>query len=136
MRNLLKKLAKETGLTVLISSHILGEMQQICDRVCIINKGKIITVKTVDEIVNMTVTDGKTVLLVKTDDNEKAASLLSAVNISSSVMSDGVHVETTNERVPEIITTLTTEGISVYGMDKQDAQSLEDVFMKLTGEGK
>ena len=136
MRNLLKKLAKETGLTVLISSHILGEMQQICDRVCIINKGKIITVKTVDEIINMTVTDGKTVLLVKTDDNEKAASLLTAINISSSVMSDGVHVETTNERVPEIITTLTTEGISVYGMDKQDAQSLEDVFMKLTGEGK
>ena len=136
MRNLLKKLAKETGLTVLISSHILGEMQQICDRVCIINKGKIITVKTVDEIINMTVTDGKTVLLVKTDDNEKAASLLSGVNISCSVMSDGVHVETTNERVPEIITTLTTEGISVFGMDKQDAQSLEDVFMKLTGEGK
>ena len=136
MRNLLKKLAKETGLTVLISSHILGEMQQICDRVCIINKGKIITVKTVEEIINMTVTDGKTVLLVKTDDNEKAASLLSGVNISCSVMSDGVHVETTNERVPEIITTLTTEGISVFGMDKQDAQSLEDVFMKLTGEGK
>jgi ABC-2 type transport system ATP-binding protein len=136
MRNLLKKLAKETGLTVLISSHILGEMQQICDRVCIINKGKIITVKTVEEIINMTVSDGKTVLLVKTDDNEKAASLLSGVNISCSVMSDGVHVETTNERVPEIITTLTTEGISVFGMDKQDAQSLEDVFMKLTGEGK
>lgn len=136
MRNLLKKLAKETGLTVLISSHILGEMQQICDRVCIINKGKIITVKTVEEIVNMTSADGKTVLLVKTDDNEKAASLLSAVKISSSVMSDGVHVETTQERVPEIITTLSTAGISVYGMDKQDAQSLEDVFMKLTGEGK
>ena len=136
MRNLLKKLAKETGLTVLISSHILGEMQQICDRVCIINKGKIITVKTVEEILNMTATDDKTVLLVKTDDNEKAASLLSKANISSSVMSDGVHVETTNDRVPEIITTLTTAGVSVYGMDKQDAQSLEDVFMKLTGEGK
>jgi len=136
MRNLLKKLAKETGLTVLISSHILGEMQQICDRVCIINKGKIITVKTVDEIVNMTVSDGKTVLLLNTDDNEKAASLLSAVTINSSVMSDGVHVATTRERVPEIITTLTTAGISVFGMDKQDVQSLEDVFMKLTGEEK
>ncbi|WP_026882760.1 ABC transporter ATP-binding protein [Clostridium akagii] len=136
MRNLLKKLATETGLTVLISSHILGEMQQICDRVCIINKGKIITVKTVDEILNMTAADGKSILLVKTDNNEKAASLLLNVNINSSVMSDGIHVETTQERVPEIITTLTTAGISVYGMDKQDAQSLEDVFMKLTGEGK
>lgn len=136
MRNLLKKLAKETDLTVLISSHILGEMQQMCDRVGIINNGKIITVKTVEEIINMTAEDGKTVLLVKTDNNEKAAELLLSANINSSVMSDGVHVETTQEHVPEIITTLTTAGISVYGMDKQDAQSLEDVFMKLTGEGK
>ncbi|WP_026883190.1 ABC transporter ATP-binding protein [Clostridium akagii] len=136
MRNLLKKLAKETDLTVLISSHILGEMQQMCDRVGIINNGKIITVKTVEEIINMTAEDGKTVLLVKTDNNEKAAELLLSVNINSSVMSDGVHVETTQEHVPEIITTLTTAGISVYGMDKQDAQSLEDVFMKLTGEEK
>ena len=43
MRVLLRKLASETGLTVLVSSHILGEMQQMCDRVGIINKGKIIT---------------------------------------------------------------------------------------------
>ena len=84
----------------------------------------------------MTSGDGKTVLLVRTDNNEKAAELLSKVKIKSSVMSDGVHVETTKERVPEIITTLTAANLSVYGMDKQDAQSLEDVFMKLTGEGK
>jgi len=136
MRNLLKKLAKETELTVFISSHILGEMQQICDRVCIINNGKIITVKTVDEILNMTAEDGKTVLLVRTDDNEKAASLLSNMDIHGSVMNDGIHVQTTQNRVPTIITALATAGIAVYGMDKQDAQSLEDVFMKLTGEGK
>ncbi|MBZ9607846.1 ABC transporter ATP-binding protein [Clostridium estertheticum] len=45
LRELLRKLSSETGLTVLVSSHILGEMQQMCDRVGIINKGKIITVK-------------------------------------------------------------------------------------------
>jgi ABC-2 type transport system ATP-binding protein len=136
MRELLRKLSSETGLTVLVSSHILGEMQQMCDRVGIIHKGKIITVKSIEELMNMAQTDDKTILVLKTDNNEKAASLLLAVDIHSSLMADGLHVDTTHDQVPVIVTTLTSAGISIYGMDKKDAQSLEDVFMKLTGEGK
>jgi len=136
MRVLLRKLASETGLTVLVSSHILSEMQQMCDRVGIINKGKIITIKSVEELLNMTKVDDKTVLILESDDNEKAVSLLTSININSSILGDGVHIETTKDRVPEIVTTLTTAGIAILGMDKQETQSLEDVFMKLTGEGK
>ncbi|MBU3160678.1 ABC transporter ATP-binding protein [Clostridium frigoris] len=136
MRVLLRKLASETGLTVLVSSHILGEMQQMCDRVGIINKGKIITIKSVEELLNMTKVDDKTIMVLESDNNEKAVSLLTSININSSILGDGVHIETTKERVPEIVTTLTTAGIAILGMDKQETQSLEDVFMKLTGEGK
>ncbi|MBU3215140.1 ABC transporter ATP-binding protein [Clostridium estertheticum] len=136
MRELLRKLASETGLTVLVSSHILGEMQQMCDRVGIINKGKIITIKSVEELLNMTKVDDKTIIVLESDDNDRAVSLLTSININSSLLGDGVHIETTKERVPEIVTTLTTAGIAILGMDKQETQSLEDVFMKLTGEGK
>lgn len=136
MRVLLRKLASETDLTVLVSSPILSEMQQMCDRVGIINKGKIITIKSVEELLNMTKVDDKTVLILESDDNEKAVSLLTSININSSILGDGVHIETTKDRVPEIVTTLTTAGIAILGMDKQETQSLEDVFMKLTGEGK
>lgn len=136
MRVLLRKLASETGLTVLVSSHILGEMQQMCDRVCIINKGKIITIKSIEELLSMTKDNDKTVLILESDNNEKAVSLLTSININNSILGDGVHIETTKERVPEIVTTLTNAGIAILGMDKQETQSLEDVFMKLTGEGK
>ncbi|MCB2355823.1 ABC transporter ATP-binding protein [Clostridium estertheticum] len=136
MRVLLRKLASDTGLTVLVSSHILGEMQQMCDRVGIINKGKIITIKSVEELLNMTKEDDKTIIVLESDDNDRAVSLLTSININSSLLGDGVHIETTKERVPEIVTTLTTAGIAILGMDKQETQSLEDVFMKLTGEGK
>ncbi|MBU3175797.1 ABC transporter ATP-binding protein [Clostridium estertheticum] len=136
MRVLLRKLASDTGLTVLVSSHILGEMQQMCDRVGIINKGKIITIKSVEELLNMTKADDKTIIVLESDDNDRAVSLLTSININSSLLGDGVHIETTKERVPEIVTTLTTAGIAILGMDKQETQSLEDVFMKLTGEGK
>ncbi|MCB2308698.1 ABC transporter ATP-binding protein [Clostridium estertheticum] len=136
MRVLLRKLASETGLTVLVSSHILSEMQQMCDRVGIINKGKIITIKSVEELLNMTKEDDKIIMILESDDNDRAVSLLTSININSSLLGDGVHIETTKERVPEIVTTLTTAGIAILGMDKQETQSLEDVFMKLTGEGK
>ncbi|WAG63666.1 ABC transporter ATP-binding protein [Clostridium estertheticum] len=136
MRVLLRKLASDTGLTVLVSSHILSEMQQMCDRVGIINKGKIITIKSVEELLNMTKEDDKTIIVLESDDNDRAVSLLTSININSSLLGDGVHIETTKERVPEIVTTLTTAGIAILGMDKQETQSLEDVFMKLTGEDK
>ena len=136
MRELLQKLSSETGLTVFISSHILGEMQQMCDRVGIIHKGKIVTIKSVEELLSLTQKDDKTVLLLKSDNNERAASLLSSVNINCRVLDDGVHVETTQDRVPDIVRTLTYAGLAIFGMDKQETQSLEDVFMKLTVEEK
>ena len=136
MRELLRKLSAETGLTVFVSSHILGEMQQMCDRVGIINKGKIVTVKTIDELINMTKDDEKQNMVIRTDNNEAAAKLLGDIKITTSLMADGVHVELSKERVPEIVTTLTAANISIYGMDKSETHSLEDVFMKLTGEVK
>ena len=136
MRELLRKLSSETGLTVFVSSHILGEMQQMCDRVGIINKGKIVTIKTIDELINMTKNDEKQTMVVRTDNNEMAAKLLEEIKINTSLMADGVHVELSQERVPEIVTTLTAASISIYGMDKNETHSLEDVFMKLTGEVK
>ena len=136
MRELLRKLSAETGLTVFVSSHILGEMQQMCDRVGIINKGKIVTVKTIDELINMTKNDEKQNMVIRTDNNEAAAKLLTDIKITTNLMADGVHVELDQERVPEIVTTLTAANISIYGMDKSETHSLEDVFMKLTGEVK
>lgn len=136
MRELLRKLSDETGLTVFVSSHILGEMQQMCDRVGIINKGKIITIKTIDELVNMTEKDEKQTMVIRTDNNESAAKLLADIKISATLMADGVHVDVSKDRVPELVTTLTSANIAIFGMDRSESHSLEDVFMKLTGEAK
>lgn len=136
MRELLRTLAEKEGMTVLISSHNLAEMQMMCDRVGIINHGKMITVKTIDELINMTQDEGKTVLLLRTGDNAKAAGLLAAAGIPNTPEADGILVETHKDKVPEIVTTLAGAGIAVFGMDARDTQTLEDVFMKLTAEVK
>ncbi|OPJ56605.1 ABC transporter ATP-binding protein [Clostridium oryzae] len=136
MRELLRKLCSETGLTVLVSSHILSEMQLMCDRVGIINKGKIVTVKTIDELINMTNDDDKAVMVIKTDNNKKAEEIIKAKAIKCISVAEGVQVETSKENVPAIVADLTAQGIAIFGMDNKDTHTLEDVFMKLTGEGK
>jgi ABC-2 type transport system ATP-binding protein len=135
MRELLRGLAQNEGMTVFVSSHILGEMQQMCDRVGIINHGKMITVKTVDELIGLSQDSGKTTLLVRTGDNAKAAGVLTEMGVTNRVEADGVHVDTQKDNVPKIVAALAGAGIAVYGMDSMETQSLEDVFMKLTGEG-
>lgn len=136
LRELLRSLAQNEGLTVLVSSHILSEMQQMCDRVGIINHGQMIMVKTVDELIGMSQNSGTKSLLLNTGDNSKAAELLAEQEISAQVEADGIHVDTQSERVPELVRVLVGADVDVYGMDSVEQHSLEDVFMKLTGEGK
>ena len=53
LRDILKKLAHEENVAVLVSSHMLAEMELMCDRVAIIDKGTILDVKPIDEILHM-----------------------------------------------------------------------------------
>jgi ABC transporter. len=135
LRELLRRLCKEEGMTVFVSSHILAEMQQMCDRVGIINHGHMICVKTVEELINMS-SDNKAKLLLRTGDNAKAQEILSQNGVPFVAEADGIHIETVKDKVPEIVTALATAGIPVFGMDTLETQSLEDVFMKLTEEAK
>lgn len=136
MRELLRGLAAQTGLTVFVSSHILSEMQQMCDRVCIINHGRIVTVKTVDELVRMAQQKGSTALLLETTDGSKALEVLTKAGYQASLAADGLHVTTARELVPPLVSALTKAEVGIYAMDRNEARSLEDIFMKLTGEGR
>jgi ABC-2 type transport system ATP-binding protein len=135
VRELLKALAKEQKLTVFVSSHILAEMQQMCDRVSIINKGRIVTTKPVGELVFMS-KGGSGMLLCETGDDEKASSLLSGAGFEATAGQGGLHVAAGREKVPEIVSLLYEAGVKIYGLSRQETGSLEDIFMQLTEEGK
>ncbi|HEX3027384.1 MAG TPA: ABC transporter ATP-binding protein [Clostridia bacterium] len=136
MRELLRKLAAEEDLTVFVSSHILGEMQQMCDRVCIISNGSIITTKTVEELVGMTNGGKSAALNVRTGDDERAAQQLKDAGASVGRTAEGIHVEVLREQIPEIAKILVGAEIPVFAIENRESSSLEDVFMKLTGEDK
>ena len=135
MRELLKEL-KAMGKTVLISSHILTELSDFCNKVGIIEAGKMVVSGDVDEILQA-VSQGQLVSIkVPRGEADAAAALLrahpKALNVS--VREDDeleVHLDCAPEEVFAIVSELGTQGIKVLSF-KEAVNSLEDIFMKVT----
>ncbi|WP_370947218.1 ABC transporter ATP-binding protein [Amycolatopsis sp. cg5] len=124
MRKLIAGLAAD-GKTVLLSSHLLGEVQEICDRVGVISRGRLVTESTVSEL------RGSGRLLVKADPLEAALGICARHATEVSVV-DGALVLDGGEAA-EINRALVTEGIAVHEI-RPSERSLEDAFFAMTKE--
>jgi ABC-type multidrug transport system ATPase subunit len=128
MRDLMHRLSSE-GKTVLISSHMLNEVQQICTRVAIINRGKLITVASVDDLLG-----GKDVFTVNV---ERAAEALAVVQTqpwgrNASLNARGELVTLApNGRGQDLNAFLVQAGFMAAGLTQAN-QDLEQVFLHLT----
>ena len=80
IRELLRALAAERGMAVFISSHLLAEIELICDRVAIIHKGQILKTGTVQELIS-----SRRVVEVHVDDADRASALLRQHGIEASI---------------------------------------------------
>lgn len=128
LRDLIKNVSKENGTAVLISSHILSEIELICDRIAIIDNGEIIEIiepKKVDE--NIEIID----VGLKVEDVTKTYEFLLSKGISSIVKDDYIFVKTTKKNIPSINKLLLDNGIMVYEI-KMMKKSLEDEFVERT----
>ncbi|TWP46873.1 ABC transporter ATP-binding protein [Lentzea tibetensis] len=120
MRDLVRALA-EQGQTVLLSSHLLGEVEEICDRVGVITNGRLVAESTVAEL------RGDTVLLVRADPIEKAALV-----VDDSVVVDGaLHVQAAEEYAPVIVRKLVEADVEVREV-RPLRRTLEEVFFEMT----
>jgi len=134
LRDILKKLAHEENVAVLVSSHLLAEMQMMCDRVGIIHHGKLVDVRTLEELTRLS--SGSVTYRVQTPVPDKAAELL-AEGFEKSIVGtqkDSLDLEVDSEQLQKVIRILSSNNISILGVNKLES-SLEDAFMKLTGGG-
>ena len=134
LRDILKKLAHEENVAVMVSSHLLSEMQLMCDRVGIINRGRLIDVKTIDELT--TLASGAVIYRILTSQTEKAAAILRTVYPDQirAISADFLDIEINKPIVPAAITLLAVNGIEIFGAAKLET-SLEDAFLQITGGG-
>lgn len=135
MRELIQKLKGEH--TVLVSSHILAEISQICDRYLVIQQGEIIARGTERDLSGLLGNAGAVELEVqgapqKAIDTLKAVSGVSDVTV---IKLDGelasLRVVGTGELRPELVKALVGAGLGVLRIDKASAR-LENIFLKLT----
>ena len=134
MRNFLKKLASN-GISILISSHILAEMELICDKIGIIDNGMIIENKTMDELQQGL--NSKIQISIKVDYPNYAGKILYDNNPNASIYCVGnrVVIEGTNDDIPIFTSLLIKKGISIYGISTI-YKKLEDIFMEIVNKGK
>ena len=126
MRRLLAQLAKD-GHTVLLSSHLLGEVQEICDRVGVISRGRLITEATVDEL------RGESGLVVRADPVDKAVAVAGQVAGESnvSIVDGAIRLALEPGRAAQLNRELVRAGVDVYEIRPVE-RSLEEVFFEMT----
>ena len=137
IRSLIKKFGKKH--TVILSSHILSEVSQICDKVIIINKGKIIAIDTPKNLEEKVSNDNSVYITVEDKDNKMDSIKDKIIDIKEIKIvennNDGtkkymVVGEQGKDLRKEIFEVLAKEGITIFEMKKADS-TLEDAFMKL-----
>lgn len=131
LRDVLKKLSREEGVAVFVSSHMLSELQLMCDRVGIIDRGVTVGFRSLDAQ-GMIEEDNMAHYTLETPDGEKAVALLgSGALCRNAAYGEALTFEAEQESVPDIISLLCREGVRVYGLTKQK-KSLEDTFLEMT----
>lgn len=130
LRDLLKELAHKKNITVFISSHILSEMQLLCDRAAIIDNGKLVRILSLKEINDYALNK----YIICTSANEKASRLLNDIGGEASAGEQGdICFNAAQEDVPKIIEALVRDGIGIYYV-KPVSVNLESAFIGVTKE--
>ena len=141
IRSLIKDLGKNH--TVILSSHILSEVSQICDRVVIINKGKLVAEDTPENLENRTFNKNVIYITVEDPDNktEKMKEKIKAIEeikfieeLEDKTKKYEIEGSKDEDLRKIIFTEFAKEGITILEMKKPEA-TLEDAFMKIIDEG-
>ena len=132
-RDIVRKAAKELKTAVFISSHMLSEVQQVCDTVAFINEG---IIKSVESITGGDIKKDKDTIVVNTKDIEKCEELLETLAFVHGTHRDGdsLVLELDENKAPELIFSLAENKIRVLEVYKKYL-GLEERYMELVEGG-
>ena len=131
IRHLLIELAREQGVTVFMSSHILGEVSRLAKRIGIIHQGRLLQELDVDELER----NRRRQLVIRTRDNQAARAALISAGFSADIISDGTIEMKDNaaiKRPDDIATRLVSVGYAPTMLNVEE-EDLEHYFLRLVG---
>ena len=127
LRDMLKKISKEKNMAVFISSHILSEIELMCDRIAIIDNGEIIEIKDLHDKSK----EEKQEVLFEVSFKDKASEVLEKLGYNSLIEDEGIKLLVDKEDIPVINKHLVEDDIKVYGISSKH-RSLEEEFIEKT----
>ncbi len=130
IRELIKELPQSHGMTVLISSHLLSEIDQLATTVGVLTKGKLIFQDSIEAMRKL----AKQNISLRVSDQEEAHRLLLAKGIQTDYQKDRLILsEFTDEEIANAIQFLVQKQIAIYRVE-EEKRSLEDIFLQMTRE--
>ena len=128
IRQLIQYLAKEEGKTVLVSSHLLSEIEQVAHQILIIHQGK----KMVEGVTKELLDPEKRIVQIKTTDDANALKVIAAGRFSNYLLprGEGVYLKIPTREIPLLNESLVKAGVALHGIETKN--SLEDYFLQIT----
>ena len=129
IRDHLRMLAREKDMAVIVSSHLLSEMEMMCDRIGIIQKGKLIDVQLVEDFVH----GSEQLYELEASPKEKVLECIQVryPTIKVQMTSQGVSAPLIKNEIPLVVKDMVAAGIQIYGI-KEITKTLEERFLEVT----
>lgn len=130
VRELIKRLSAERGITVLLSSHLLNEVEQVATRMAIINKSKMVVQGEVSELLKANANK----VLFKIQPVKKALKILTSIKrvVEPTITETGIVAKIDPKHVPAVTSELVKAGCKIFGIESR--HSLEEYFLSITNE--
>lgn len=133
MRDYLKQIARDEGIAILVSSHLLSEMELMCSRVVVIQEGKFVTERSIGGTV---VNEELTTVSLRVNDTamaEQTVQHLKDINLINTSVEEGmITLQLHEEDIPTLIQSLCDARVRIYRVEEIKS-SLEEEFLKWTG---
>lgn len=126
MRELLVELSQKEKMAILISSHNLAELDNLCSKVCIIKNGQIIETSNISDIKKQANAEYK---IFEVNDTSNIKTM---INTAIVINQNKFKLDIEKQEVPEIVKKLVENKIAIYGI-KEEEKSLEEAFFEKTG---
>lgn len=130
LRDLLKTISKEAGVGVFISSHLLSEMELMCDRIYIIDNGMMIGEKAIEKVHEQAEQEIFNYTFL-TSDNQKVYQYFQSLQANCALENGNVNLVMKRNEIPAIIKALIEMGIDIFAVN-QKQRTLEQDFISMT----
>ncbi|MEI5905723.1 ABC transporter ATP-binding protein [Bacillus spongiae] len=131
IRDYIRKLAKEQNISVIVSSHLLAEMEMMCDRIAIIQNGKLVDVQSVNDFVE----GDKQTYQFEVSSLEKIEVIMSEElsQFSYKIVNEHLHIQLQKQQISDVVKVLVDHGLFVLSVTSTK-KTLEDRFLEITHE--